>query len=610
MSEATPSVSRSLVWILLTLLIAVVALYKWHQGNLNQDLAEKDSAIAQTSQQLTAANAKLRESAAIEQGLRGEVDALNSKYMEQTQDLTGKLDAAGLAYAELEGKYESDEQKIATLSAELAQLEQSMTTAAATYETRMAEAAAAHETQVAEAAAAQQAQMAEATAAHEAQIAEATATHQAQAQELEQQLNERIEFYRTALEGNDPDRAAQMANLDEQIQANQQALDSARQTTQALETEKTELTENLANATRIIGERDQVLAEAGQRLESLQGELTQSQSTLAELQARHDAAVAQATEELAAIQGRLQSAEASHAQAQADAADRLEQTMTAAAATLDQTKAEATAALEQAEIEAADALEQARQVHAGQLAEAEGRVSSLTKSLQAETVALAALQQKHASMVADLRGNLEDTEKTLARVESELNQASNAAMEAKQAYEQQIGTAKSEIAEIEMTLEDARQEAVEYRQTSQREHVQDMVDVRDLYAKFSALSGRHTDKGMLLNLANTELRFSTSKATLPEGDLPSLDRIAALLVEYPKLTARIEGHTDSSGREETNLELSQERADAIMQGLIGRGVVAERMVAEGIGEAMPIADNKRAAGRGQNRRVEIYIIEQ
>ena len=114
---------------------------------------------------------------------------------------------------------------------------------------------------------------------------------------------------------------------------------------------------------------------------------------------------------------------------------------------------------------------------------------------------------------------------------------------------------------------------------------------------------------MLLNLAEDDLRFGISKANLPEGDIPSLDRIAELLNKHPKLTIRIEGHTDSKGREETNLKLSQARADAVKQALTDRGVSAERMSSTGIGAETPIADNANSAGRSKNRRVEIYVVE-
>jgi outer membrane protein OmpA-like peptidoglycan-associated protein len=89
--------------------------------------------------------------------------------------------------------------------------------------------------------------------------------------------------------------------------------------------------------------------------------------------------------------------------------------------------------------------------------------------------------------------------------------------------------------------------------------------------------------------------------------LPSLDKIAELMQKYPRLNARIEGHTDSSGLEETNLTLSEERAAAVMQALVDRGVDLNRVSSEGFGQSRPIASNETRFGRLKNRRVEIYV---
>ncbi|WP_420827318.1 OmpA family protein [Halochromatium salexigens] len=95
---------------------------------------------------------------------------------------------------------------------------------------------------------------------------------------------------------------------------------------------------------------------------------------------------------------------------------------------------------------------------------------------------------------------------------------------------------------------------------------------------------------------------------LPTTNLPTLDRVAAWLEDRPELSVRIEGHTDSLGRPEINQPLSLQRAEAVRQALIERGLAAERVVAHGAGSTQPIADNATAAGRRQNRRVEIYLM--
>jgi outer membrane protein OmpA-like peptidoglycan-associated protein len=123
------------------------------------------------------------------------------------------------------------------------------------------------------------------------------------------------------------------------------------------------------------------------------------------------------------------------------------------------------------------------------------------------------------------------------------------------------------------------------------------------------LGGRETERGTLIDLSGSDLHFPIGEATLADGDLPILDRIAELLLQRPTLTARVEGHTDSSGRDEVNLALSQARADAVRQALAERGVSAARIEAVGYGETRPIADNATRAGRDRNRRIELYLID-
>ncbi|MBN2887211.1 MAG: OmpA family protein [Chromatiaceae bacterium] len=137
----------------------------------------------------------------------------------------------------------------------------------------------------------------------------------------------------------------------------------------------------------------------------------------------------------------------------------------------------------------------------------------------------------------------------------------------------------------------------------------DAPALTDLAREFAPLGARFTAEGLQLTIAESELRFPIGGASLPEGPIASLDRLAELLGARPELRVRLLGHTDSLGEAETNRRLSEARAEAVREGLIARGVAAERIQAEGLGEAEPIADNASAAGRARNRRVEIYLTD-
>ena len=105
--------------------------------------------------------------------------------------------------------------------------------------------------------------------------------------------------------------------------------------------------------------------------------------------------------------------------------------------------------------------------------------------------------------------------------------------------------------------------------------------------------------------------FNSGKATFKTGDKETqarLDAIKQILLNYPNAKFSIEGHTDSDGSDKFNQKLSEERATAVMNGLIERGVNVNNLVSKGFGETMPVASNKTAKGKAENRRTEIRHI--
>jgi outer membrane protein OmpA-like peptidoglycan-associated protein len=116
---------------------------------------------------------------------------------------------------------------------------------------------------------------------------------------------------------------------------------------------------------------------------------------------------------------------------------------------------------------------------------------------------------------------------------------------------------------------------------------------------------RETTRGLFLLLPDS--LFDPEKAELKPVASTMMDKLTAYLKENPQRDVLIEGYTDSLGSEEYNRYLSTERAAAVKQALLARGVPAERIRARGMGEAKPIASNETAAGREQNRRVEVLI---
>jgi len=108
-----------------------------------------------------------------------------------------------------------------------------------------------------------------------------------------------------------------------------------------------------------------------------------------------------------------------------------------------------------------------------------------------------------------------------------------------------------------------------------------------------------------------KILFYSGKDVIKPESTPILEAVGTVLTDHPRiLKIRVEGHTDSRGKDEYNQDLSERRAAAVMAWLSDHGVAAERMVSQGFGESKPIATNDTSGGRQTNRRVEFTILEQ
>lgn len=105
------------------------------------------------------------------------------------------------------------------------------------------------------------------------------------------------------------------------------------------------------------------------------------------------------------------------------------------------------------------------------------------------------------------------------------------------------------------------------------------------------------------------LYFDTAKATLKPESEATLQQVLGVLNADPKLRLVVAGHTDSEGEDAYNQRLSEQRAEAVMQWLTGKGVDAARLSSEGLGESRPVADNGSDAGRALNRRVQLRVAD-
>jgi len=102
-----------------------------------------------------------------------------------------------------------------------------------------------------------------------------------------------------------------------------------------------------------------------------------------------------------------------------------------------------------------------------------------------------------------------------------------------------------------------------------------------------------------------DVLFDTGKSNLRPPAREALAKLSGIVLNYPSLRLVIEGHTDSTGSEEFNQKLSEQRAAAVRDYLVDQGLSMDSIVTRGLGMADPVGDNKTVTGRQQNRRVEI-----
>ena len=225
----------------------------------------------------------------------------------------------------------------------------------------------------------------------------------------------------------------------------------------------------------------------------------------------------------------------------------------------------------------------------------EAAVTTATQSRQqAEQQAQAMREQMEAAQAA--------AQQATQAAQSAAQQAAQAAQNAAQQVQQQQ-------AEAEKARQEARAAQEELAKTRQ-ELAQRESDARQkaMEAELARLAQtKRESRGLVVTLPG--IFFDTGKSALKPGARSTLTKIASQLKGSDNLKISVEGHTDSTGTTEKNTELSDKRAQAVRDYLVSAGIPSDRITAAGRGEAEPVATNKTAAGRQQNRRVELIITQ-
>jgi len=185
------------------------------------------------------------------------------------------------------------------------------------------------------------------------------------------------------------------------------------------------------------------------------------------------------------------------------------------------------------------------------------------------------------------------------RAREEADAARERQREAAQRAEQAQAEAQQAQRVAEAQAEEARLAREEARLASEQ--------AQALKRRLERMELRQTERGVVVTLG--DVLFETGEAELKQGSRSNVLDVVELLQSEPGKKIRVEGHTDSRGSAEFNLQLSEDRAEAVKEALVAEGIDPSRITTVGMGEDFPIADNDTAEGRSQNRRVDVILLD-
>jgi outer membrane protein OmpA-like peptidoglycan-associated protein len=119
------------------------------------------------------------------------------------------------------------------------------------------------------------------------------------------------------------------------------------------------------------------------------------------------------------------------------------------------------------------------------------------------------------------------------------------------------------------------------------------------------LETRDSARGLIVSMS--DVLFDTGHYSLKPGAREKLAKVAGILLAYPGLNIEVDGYTDNVGGDEMNQKLSENRAGSVLTYLVGQGVTTNSVSSKGYGNTLPVASNENAAGRQENRRVELVV---
>ncbi len=187
---------------------------------------------------------------------------------------------------------------------------------------------------------------------------------------------------------------------------------------------------------------------------------------------------------------------------------------------------------------------------------------------------------------------------------AELQAAEDARRRAEAEAANKAAQLQQQQSQMEAERSRAAAEAAE-RERRRAEREKEELRARLLNQLNAILETRDTARGLIVNMS--DVLFDTARYTLRPAAREKLAKISGIVLAYPELKLEVEGHTDSVGSDAYNQKLSERRAGSVGDYLKKQGIPETSVTTTGLGETQPVADNSKAAGRQQNRRVELVV---
>jgi outer membrane protein OmpA-like peptidoglycan-associated protein len=215
----------------------------------------------------------------------------------------------------------------------------------------------------------------------------------------------------------------------------------------------------------------------------------------------------------------------------------------------------------------------------------------------AEQAKAAADQARAQAEQARMQADQARVQAEQASLQAGQDRAAAEAAKAAAILQQQAAQSDAERARQAAQLSDQQRQQAENEKAQLRERLRAQLNL--------ILETRETQRGLIVNI--NDVLFDFNQYTLKPGAREKLAKVAGIVLAYPGLKIQLEGHTDSVGTDDYNMKFSQERADSVRTYMVSQGVPADTVGAVGMGKSDPVASNDNAAGRQQNRRVDMVV---